>query len=305
MANTLAGIDYENVAREGMSAFVDGLIPINAFTTDLSADIADQGTVVKTRIVPAAGTIGDLTDDHSGNYENAVQDQTLSAVSVTLGSEPVEAFGFTDKEYMQIASGVMSDTLVRMIQQHGYGIANKILDTLFAAVDTDFTAGVTVAATNFDGDDMGAVRKDWVGNAGTMKPMPACVLDVDYYEALANSNQIADQSASGLNVLQTGEIPVCRGFRMIEAPSLSAVAVNNTVGFACSPDAMAIAMRGVATQAEDEFKHFEVMQDDQTGVVLTYAVWFTRATRKLNHSFEAHWGLANGKTTSLRRITSA
>lgn len=307
MSNTLTGVEYENVARIGFSAFVDALIPISVFTTDLSAEAATQGTVVKTRIVPAAGTVGDLTDDHTGAYSDALNDIALSEVSITLGSEPVIGFQFSNKEVMQMSQGVWTDVLTRAIKQHARSIANNVLDTLFAGVDTTFTAGVTTSAVNFDADDMWDVREDFVTNAGRMSDEPKTVLNAAYYAALGKDSGLSDRSASGMDVLRTGMIPQVAGFGIVEAPSLAGAAANNTVGFACTPDAMAIAMRAPETQigTEDEYVAYEVMQDDETGVVMVYSAVFERNYRRVRHYFETLWGWDDGVTTSLRRITSA
>jgi hypothetical protein len=68
---------------------------------------------------------------------------------------------------------------------------------------------------------------------------------------------------------------------------------------------MAVAMRGVETQAPNEFLFYQVLEDDQTGVVLTYAAWFDRNTRKVYHTYETHWGRADGHANGIIRVTSA
>jgi len=308
MGNTIAGMTFENVARLGIEAFKDALIPISAFTLDLSADAQEQGTVVKTRIVPVAGTVGDLTDTHTGDYSDAVDDQTFSAVSVTLGSEPVIGFAFTDKEMMQIGSGVFSDTVTKLISQAAYGVANTVLDTLFTAVDATYGTGVSaVAASAFDADDVADLRAycvttgAWRFGIGDEK----LILDSAYYTALLKDNAIQDLSKSGLDAVQSGMVPRCNGFDVIEAPSLAGAAAANTGGFAAKPEGMAIAMRGVTTQAQEDFMHYEILQHDQSEVVLTYAAWFNRNTRKVNHTLETLWGRADAHTNAIARITSA
>ena len=123
MANTNSGMVYENVAQQGLSTFVDALIPITAFTLDLSDEVREQGFVVNTRIVPAiTGAVGDLTDTHTGVYTDAIDDYGTTKVAVTMGSEPIIGFHLTDKEMMEIGSGVMSDTVNRLIQAHMYAL---------------------------------------------------------------------------------------------------------------------------------------------------------------------------------------
>lgn len=308
MGNTITGMTFENVAREGIAAYTDKLIPLKAFTMDLSADAQAQGSVVKTRIVPVAGTVGDLTDDHTGAYTDAIDDQVMTEVSVTLGSEPVMGFHLTDKEMMQIGSGVLSDTVSKLIRQTARSIGNNVLDTCFAAVDTTYSAGVSaVAASAFDADDVADLRDycvttgAWAFGEGDEK----LIVDASYHTALAKDNAIQDRSASGLDTLQSGMVKICHGFEVIEAPSLAGAAANNTGGFAAKPAGMAIAMRGVLTQAENDFLHYEVMQDEQTNVILTYKAWFDRTYHKVYHTFETLWGRADGHANGIIRITSA
>jgi len=307
MGNTLAGVSHDNIARIGLDAFADALVSLRGFTTDYSTDVT-QGSTVSTRIVPVAGTVGDLNDTHSGDYNDAIDDQVLTQVQVTLGSDPVIGFGFTDQEVVQMNSGVYSDTVQRLIKHHAYAVANNILDTVWAAVDTDFTAGVSgVLAADFGADEMFDARADFVANAGSMNESPVCVLNPSYYSALGKDGAIQDNSKSQLATLQSGEIPRVAGFDILEAPSLPGAAVNDTVGFCALPSAMAIAMRGISAgpEVENDLVAFEVMRDDVTGVILVYSSWVERNKRKLNHAFQCQFGIANGVTSSLRRITSA
>jgi len=308
MANTITGMTYENVARMGIQAYADKLAPLSAFTMDLSADAADQGTVVKTRIVPVAGTVGDLTDTHTGDYTDAIDDQAMSEVSVTMGSEPVIGFTFTDAEANQIASGVFSDTVQKLVNQSAYAIANNVLDTCFTAVDTTYSAGVSaVAASAFDADDVADLRAycvttgAWDFGVGDEK----LICDSSYYTALLKDNALQDRSASGLDAVLSGNVPRCCGFDVIEAPSLAGAAANNTGAFAAKPEGMAVAMRGVATQSSTDFIAHEVLQDDVSDVVLTYKAWFDRTYHRVIHTFETLWGRADGHVNGIIRVTSA
>lgn len=308
MANTNSGMTFENVAQMGLDTFVDALIPISGFTLDLSADVQTQGTTVKTRIVPAiTGTVGDLTDTHTGLYTDAVDDYGTTEVSVDLDKEPVIGFHLTDKEMQDIGDGVMSDTVTRLIKQHVYAISNNILDTIFGLVDTSFGTGVSaVAASAFDADDVVDLRTYCVTTgAWHMNGEETLIVTPAYYAALLKDNAIQDKSASGVDALVSGTIPRVAGFKTLEAPSLEGAAVDNTGGFACKPYALAIAMRGVRTQSNQDFLHFEVLQDDRTNVVLTYAAWFDRSYRKVYHTFETLWGVSDANTAAIVRITSS
>ena len=131
MANAWNGMTSDNIARMGISTLEKALIPMTGFTMDLSADIMEQGTTVSTRIVPAATAPTDLVDDESGSYASVVDDQTPTAVQVTLDPHPVTGFALTDTQAQEIAAGVWSDTSMRLITTHTRAIANAVLNSLF------------------------------------------------------------------------------------------------------------------------------------------------------------------------------
>jgi len=110
-----------------------------------------------------------------------------------------------------------------------------------------------------------------------------------------------------LDTLISGEIPKVAGFEVLEAPSIAGAAGTNTVGFCAVPSCLAIAMRGISVgpEVENDLVAFEVMRHPETGVILVYSSWVDRTYRKLNHAFQCQYGIADGVTTSLRRITSA
>ena len=305
MANTLAGVAHDNIARMSIEAFADELCPISGFTLDFSADAVTQGTTISTREVPIHGTVGDKTDTHTGSYSNAIDNQTLTQKQITLGSEPIMGIAFTDDEVAQMNNGVYSDVLQRLIKMSARGVANSMLDAIWAKVDSTFTAGVTVAVANFDADDMADARGDFVANAGSMNAGPVCVLQPTYYTALLKDNAIQDKSASGLDALQSGLVPKCAGFKVLEAPSLTSAAGGNTVGFCSLPHALLVAMRGVKSQVPEDLVAYKIMQHPVMGSTLTYSAHYNRDYRRVEHYVETLYGVADGTTTALRRIISA
>jgi len=309
MANTITGMYNDNVARVGLSAYASMLAPLSAFSLNLSADAASQGLAVKTRIVPVtSGTVGDLVTTHTGLYTDAIDDVAMTAVDVSLSAHPVMCFALTDSENNEVESGVMSDTLIRMIKSNAYAISTNVLATVWATIDTTYATGVSaVAASAFDADDVADLRtycsmtSAWHFGEGD----ETLILDSNYYGALRKDNAIQDLSASGLNTLQSGMVSMCNGFKCIEAPTLAASAASNTGAFACKPAGQAIAMRGVNTQSSPDFMAFEIMQDDESDVVLTYSAWFDRNYKRVIHCFETLWGRADANTSAIVRVTSA
>lgn len=305
MSNTLYNA-ATLIGQTAINVFSKALVPLRAFTLDLSPDVAAEGSAVQSRIIPAAGTVGDLVSDHSGSYSDTVADQTATSVAVTLNKHPVESFALTDKEVAAANKGALMDSTVKMVENHVWAIANNVLNTVYAAIDTTFTAAVSaVPAASFDLDDMIDLRTYCTGTGGWNMNGASFVATSSYYGALLKDNAIQDKSASGMNIAIDGTVEMCAGFKVFEAPTLAAVAANNTGAFACKPGAFAIAMRAIQTQAPGEFAHYEVLQDPVSGVILLYSVWFDRTYRRMVHTFETLWGFADGYTTALYRVTSA
>jgi hypothetical protein len=305
MANTFNGMTADNVAQEGISTLEKALVPMSGFTLDLSSDIMEQGTTVSTRIVPAATAATDLVDDESNSYAAVIDNQTTNAVQVTLDPHPVTGFAFTDAEAQNIAAGVWSDTSRRMVRSHIRGIAEDILDSVFALVtNANYgAAGAVVTAANFDSDDVADLRNAAI-TAGLDPEDMVMVLNPDYYAALLKDNAIADYSASQSDALRSGQLPRLSGFRVIEAPTLPSNSENLT-GFVASSDAIAIAMRGVDTQDRSQFLSYQILQDDSVGSVLTYSALWTPTYRRVEHVFEALYGVKKANGSALLRITSA
>ena len=304
MANAWNGMTSDNIALEGISTLETHLVALSGFSLDLSTDIP-QGTTVSTRIVPAAAASTDLVDDEGGSYAAVTDDQTTTAVQVTLDPHPVSGFHLTDTQAQEIAAGVWSDTARRLVRSSVRGIADDILGTLFALVtNANYGAAAhTGTAANFDSDDVADLRVVAI-NAGMDPEDMVMVLNPDYYAALLKDNAISDYSASQSDALRSGELPRLSGFRVIEAPTLPGNSENLT-GFIATPEAAAVAMRGVDTQDRSQFLSYQILQDDTVGAVMTYSALWTQAKRRVEHVFEALYGVKKANGSALKRIVSA
>lgn len=310
MGNTWNGMTFENIANMGLSALEDALIPMQGFTTDFSTEIP-QGTVVNTRIVPAASAPTDLVDNESNSYAAVVDDVATTTVAITLDPHPVNGFAFTDTEAQQIGNGVWTDTTKRLVKTHVRSIANATLNTVFTLITNAnySTAAFVGAASTFDADDVADLAAVAVNAGWDMSDGPVLVLTPSYYTALVKDNAVQDRSASGADTLQSGKLPMINGFRVIQAPTLppfgSQPATENLVGFISQPAAAAIAMRGVDTQDRGQFLHYQILQDSITGAVITYSAIWTPTYRRVEHVFEALYGASKAQAGSLKRLTSA
>jgi len=311
MANTFAGMSHTNIAQRGFTIFLKKLVRIvGTFSTDFSSDVAEQGTVVQTRTIPAR-TAQDLVSDHSGNYNTAADvDITTSAVSVTLDNHLTDGFYSTDKERAAVARGVWQDTIERNLLVSANAVAvgfhdmviNKIVAASFAS---SFDA---IASANVDSDTLAAWRGVLV-KADFDPDETNLFLHTDIITALHQDNAIQDFSASQDNVQSSGNLNPKEGMGIFEdarlPPAAGAAAGENLTGFAATPDAMMVAMRATTTQGQRHFDAYIPMTDDKTGATLLYTSWFDTETRKQRHLFECLCGAAKGNGAALYRVKSA
>ena len=149
MANTLNGTIFTNIAQTGFRHYVKVLAALKSFCTDFSNEVRAQGTSVQTRLYGAGAAAVDLVGDLSGDYEAAVTDTTVNAVTVNLDQQPITGFHFTDAEYNRIGSGVWNDIITNRVRSHAYVIADAVLAYVFARVTRTNFGAAAVAILYF------------------------------------------------------------------------------------------------------------------------------------------------------------
>ena len=150
MANTIAGANLAAIAEMSLQPLQSALLPLRAFTTDFSSDIAQRGASVTTRYAT-----NPTAQDLSSGYSRT--DTTLTAITTTLDTYYGFVWGFDDLERSK-SSINLNDTF---IQPAAYAIAKKVFADLWnLANDTNYPAAtateLTVTAANFDRDDVAA-----------------------------------------------------------------------------------------------------------------------------------------------------
>jgi hypothetical protein len=316
MANTWNSTTFTNIARAGFKAFTKKLAPLGVFSTDFSSEAVDQGTVVATRIVPVSDAAVDLQDTSTGGSgdresSNIIKDITTATVSVTLNQQPVTGFKLTDEEAAYIGSGVWEDTKNKILQNKAWAVANYVLNYAFNLVTRSnyTTAAYTGAASAFDMDDVVDLATA-ASTAGWPVDSNYLLLCPEYLGALKKDNHIQDLSASGIKVVQNGEIQKLDRFNVVEAPTLmSGLTVYDASeylrGFMCTPAAAAIAMRAVKAQATDKLEAYEVMTDPDSGATLVYRAWYKPSIGSMYHTYETLFGASKAQVEALQRVASA
>lgn len=277
MANTLTNVTATMVQDEVLPALKLGLLPLNAFS--VSVDTSGTKGVGDAIRVPIAS--GRSAATYSGSWETG--DTTVATKSVTLAA-PTFAAWYVDpyQEGMPTIERFLASG-----RECAYGVAKSVMQNVLAFFvdanigNTDTTDEITVTAANYDVDDQ-ATLWGMLKAKGVTGPVSA-IHTLDYATALLKDNALQDRSASGSDVLQTGELPPILGARQFYTDAFpTAVTNQNTqviytgkqsagIGFAMpNPDILA--------GEEEAGVVIRTVQDPETGIPLVWRTWTNTAT---------------------------
>ena len=299
MSNTWGGTDDTLIAQAGFEAFKAALAPTRAFSTNFDAEARQKNATINTRIIT-----GMTAAAFNGDYETG--DTTTTAIAIALSNHAFRSFHMTDVESDKTPVG--ASTMEMQAKEAAYAVAKKIWeDTLALVTNANYsTAAFVGAASGFDADDVVDIA-DALDDANAGNENRALVLKNEYYTALRKDASIKGRDGVyGSDAFHSGTIPNVSGFTVYRSPAVPANS-ENLVGFACTPAAIALAVRPVAPQpgAEKVLESFQIMTDPSTGLSLGYRSWYSAKTGTKWGTFEAVYGFAKANASALKRITSA
>lgn len=297
MANTIAGANLAAIAEMSLQPLQSALLPLRAFTTDFSSDVASRGASVTTRYAT-----NPTAQDLSSGYSRA--DTTTTAITTTLNTYYGFVWGFDDLERSK--SSVNLNDL--FIQPAAYALAKKVFADIWNLVnDTNYPAAtateLTVTAANFDRDDVADIAQQLTTN-GVSKLGRSLILAPGHYGALAKDLNAADSAGQSMTI---GEnvIPRLHGFDVYESPECGSNGIN-VVGLATSRQGMLIAARSVdiATEATRIVDFQNVVLPD-LGLPVQFRKWYDPSTGYLMYSVGLLYGVRFGIPSSgLKIVTS-
>ncbi len=297
MANTIAGANLAAIAEMSLQPLQSALLPLRAFTTDFSSDIAQRGASVTTRYAT-----NPTAQDLSSGYSRT--DTTLTAITTTLDTYYGFVWGFDDLERSK-SSINLNDTF---IQPAAYAIAKKVFGDLWNLVnDTNYPAAtateLTVTAANFDRDDVADIAQQLTTN-GVSKTGRSLILAPGHYAALAKDLNAVDSAGQSITI---GEnvIPRLHGFDVYESPECDGNGVN-VAGLATGRQGMLMAARSVdiATEATRIVDFQNVVLPD-LGLPVQFRKWYDPATGYLMYSMGVLYGVKFGIPSSGLKIVTA
>jgi hypothetical protein len=276
MGNTLTNVTETMVQDEVLPALKLGLTPINAFSIKLTDTPKAKDDVVRVPIVSSRSAA-----TYSSTWETG--DSTTATKSVTMEA-PTFAAWHVDPNTEGIPT---AERFLAQGRECAYAVAKQVVQDvleLFVASninDVEDTDKRVVTAANYSVDDQVQLWGLLKGK-GVTGPISA-IHTVDYMTNLLTDNMIQDRSASGSNVMTTGEMPPILGARQFYTDAFpTAVTSENTGVIYTGKETAAVAMT-VPAEVEaglEQASGVRIMQitDPDTGLSMVWRTWVNSAT---------------------------
>ncbi|GEM_PF-7037314 len=277
MANTLTNVSSEMVQDEILPALKLGLIPLGAVSWDVDTT-GTKGVGDKVKV----GIVGSRTAAPLGaSFESG--DSTVSTQEVAL-EVPTVASWYVDP-YREGLPTI--ERFLKQGREAAYAVAKLVLqDTLGLYVGANIgavanTDTLVVSKANYDSDNQ-ATLWEMLKGKGVTGPVSA-IHSIGYTASLFKDVDLKDRSASGSDVLQTGELPAILGARQFYTDAFpSAVTTENTeviyTGRSTAGVAFAAPNPEILEQENQAGVRNITVIDPETGIPLTYRTWVNTST---------------------------
>lgn len=296
--NTIAGTNLAAIAEMTIPNLKSALVPLNAFTTDFSPDIAQMGATVTTRYATQPTAV-----DLSSGYTS--QNTELTALNITLSRFYGFVYGFNDVERSKSAVNLLDIFVEPAVQAIGVDVFgqlwNLVNDTNYpAAAATELTS----TAANFDRDDVVDLATQLTTNKVPLRGR-SLILAPGHYGALAKDLNAAD-SAGQTTTIGENIIPRLHGFDVYQSPECDANSVS-VAGLACHRNNILMAARGVDFPAEAAAAGVEVQNVVVPGLGLPvqFRRWYDANAGELKVSVGVLYGVLFGLPNAGMKIVTA
>ena len=275
MANTIAAqLIVDTLAAQSQTILANRLAALSNFSTDFSSDVKRPKDVIQV----AVATVGSTTLTNPSSF-NVIGDSTLAATAVTL-NHLYQPFGLS---YSDVQNAVRLERLVKIN-------LDKLADSIWAAATAPITVANFGAATVTGADTVvtpgsAQLKALWAGvNKAGRK---ALIVNPGIYSQLIPTSTTSLPLADGAYGFDGG-VYYANLF-----PSEAKLA-----GFACSPDAIAMASAAPALDnVRDGMLVSEVVTLEGLGMSIYYNVWADKSTRNLVASAELMFGASKSVTS--------
>ena len=301
MANTYTAINDAKVMSSCVSALKLGLTPLNVFSLSVGSSPQEKNETVNVPLVTAM-----TANINATNYEDG--NTTVVGKIVNLSSNFSRSWHMTAIQASKNSTDIFEKAGVEASYAVAYAVQNFALNLIIRATYGTTTEAI-YAASAFDADAMLDVRNTCIN---TLKwrtvQSPSLVLDGAYYANLLKDPAVRDMSASGNGSAESGQVMKFAGFNIHEngviATSTPYGATNYLRGFACLPQAMALAVRPPAILGEGAYIFNGISTDPDSQLSLNYRRWTDPTTNSVWGCVEVLCGGIAVDTSALYRIVS-
>jgi hypothetical protein len=279
-----------------LEGYTTAIAPLAAFATDFSSEAARRGEKVS---IMRDNTAIDAALDKTTHGDYTIQDADSDAVEVTLGQPKYVSWGLDDTEIA--SSSVLS--MEKFGRRKGNLLAKTVLQDIWSEITAaNFGAAAhTGLASAFDEDDVADVAEscdsaDWNDDR-------YLILSPSYIAALRKAGAIKDTSGYGYNAIQTGDVPMLHGFKVLMSNAVPANG-ENLVGFATDGNGIASAFRYLAPQQGHKYLRAEALVGEG-GMTLGLRDWYSEDSGVRKCVVESVYGFETGISTGIKRLVSA
>jgi len=296
MANSITGINDDIISQAVLEGYTTAIAPLAAFATDFSSEAARRGEKVS---IMRDNTAIDAALDKTTHGDYTIQDADSDAVEVTLGQPKYVSWGLDDTEIA--SSSVLS--MEKFGRRKGNLLAKTVLQDIWSEVtNANFgAASFTGLASTFDEDDVADVAEDC--DSADWNDDRYLILSPAYIAALRKAGAIKDTSGYGYNAIQTGDVPMLHGFKVLMSNAVPANG-ENLVGFATDGNGIASAFRYLAPQQGHNYTRAEALVGEG-GMTLGLRDWYSEDSGVRKTVVEAVYGFETGIATGIKRLVSA
>lgn len=291
MATTLTDVGLQIMSNRIIDAIKHILAPIYSFSLDLSAEAAKIGDVIRVPLISADPAQDFDRDSH--NYKAGKA--TLKDREVKINKRKLAKFGIDDEQAATFAPHWWE----RKGDANANAVALPVLTDLYALVTAENFG-------NTEADSIGLTKAKFTAEV-VAKIRAACIAKGLHPRSTAlclNSSLFSDLLGSldaavfgGTEAIRTGKIPGLLGFKeVVEVPGYSGA------GWACHPDALAVANRWLKPVDPKSYSDSGYVTDDQTGLVIGIRKYGDPDTGTLSVSAECCYGVEIGNENALLRI---
>jgi hypothetical protein len=302
MANTFTNLQRALIEDTVLPALKAALIPIESCSLKLMDRPMAKGETVAVPIASAASAGTYSTTYESGNT-------TTTGTVVTMLAPEFSSWHF-DPQLDQVL--MTPELWLSKAREAAYAVAKGVLGDVLALYlsanigDVADTDKKVVTAANYDARSQ-APLWGMLKTKGVTGPVSA-IHTINYAANLLEDAALLDRSASGSDVLQTGELPSILGARQFYTDAFPAAITNQYTGVIyTSKETVALAM--TVPQAIDEGLvsgsgvRTEVLRDPDTGLSLLYREWFNSATGVFWGTVAAMYGLSFNRNAAVRIVS--